>query len=466
MELNLKKYHDEMVQELQKLVSYKTVLDTPVENGPFGKGNKECLEYVLSLCARLGMKVKNLDGYCGYAEVGEGEEIFAIISHLDVVPEGEGWEYPPYQATIVDQVMTGRGVWDDKGPAVVSIYTIKALMDAQFVFKKRVRLIFGCNEETGSLCVEHYLKKEGQITYGFTPDADFPVIFGEKTINNITIEGKAQNKGNLTLQSIDAGEAFNAVISKATFNIQYGCQRCKQKLLDDLTIAFQNLHIVWHYNDQSEEQVLQIIVIGKAAHGSLPMLGVNAASYGIYALSQTELDNSFVQWYAKYIGLEYDGKRLGCYATDQYGDIAVNVGIVKYHQGTYFVGINCRLPFNITSQEVIQAMKKTLQDENVTIQLPYDSKGFLIQEDSLMIQTMVKAYQQVTKDYTSKPKCIAGGTYARHFHNCVGFGASLPFSPEENIHSANERLKLELMDIWLEIYVLAVQKLLTNVHFN
>ena len=90
------------------------------------------------------------------------------------------------------------------------------------------------------------------------------------------------------------------------------------------------------------------------------MLGVNAASYGIYALSQTELDNSFVQWYAKYIGLEYDGKRLGCYATDQYGDIAVNVGIVKYHQGTYFVGINCRLPFNITSQEVIQAMKKNI----------------------------------------------------------------------------------------------------------
>ncbi len=466
MEFNLKQYHDEMVQELKKIIAYKTVLDTPVENGPFGANNKACLEYVLSLCSRLGMKVKNLDGYCGYAEVGEGEEIFAIISHLDVVPEGEGWKYPPYQATIVDNVMTGRGVWDDKGPAIVSIYTIKALMDMHFPFKKRVRLIFGCNEETGSLCVEHYLKKEGQITYGFTPDADFPVIFGEKTINNITLEGKAQNEGNLTLISIVAGEAFNAVISKAEFVIHYACDKCKQKLITNLTDEFHKLQMEWSYKEKKETQTLHIVVIGKAAHGSLPMLGINAASYGIYALSHTNLNNTFINWYATYIGLEYNGKKLGCFATDQYGDIAVNVGMVKYAQDTYFVGINCRLPFNTTSKKVVLAMQNTLKNEDVKVNLAYDSLGFLIPEDSLMIQCMVQAYREVTKDYNSQPKCIAGGTYARHFHHCVGFGASLPFSPEENIHSANEKLKLELMDVWLEIYVLAVQKLLTEVHFK
>lgn len=462
MKINYQKYHDEMVKELQNIIQIKTVLDTPVENGPFGLGNKKCLEHVLSLCDRLGFKTKNLDGYCGYAEVGSGKEIFAIVCHLDVVPEGEGWDYPPYDARIVDNVMYGRGTWDDKGPAIVAIYTIKALMDANFTFNKRVRIIFGCNEETGSLCVEHYLKKEGQITYGFTPDADFPVIYGEKTINNITIKGNETNNGDIELISIDAGEAFNAVISKAKFVIKV--KDNPNKTIKELKGIFNELKI--ENIIESTDNFINITVIGKAAHGSLPMLGINAASYGIYALNKLKVNNSFVNWYAKYIGLEYNGKSLNCYASDEYGDIAVNVGIVKYENNNSFVGINCRLPFNTDSNKVVKAMIETLKDENVKISLEYDSKGFLMDKDGPMIQAMLKSYQEVTKDYESKPMCIAGGTYARHFNNCVGFGASLPFSPEENIHSANERLKLEVLDILLEIYVVAVQKLLTEVNFS
>lgn len=456
--MDLKKYHDEMVKELANIIQIKSVLDTPVENGPFGKGNKECLEYVLDLCARLGFKTKNLDGYCGYAEVGEGKDIFAIISHLDVVPEGEGWTYPPYSATIDKNIMYGRGTWDDKGPAIVSIYTIKALMDQNYPFNKRVRLIFGCNEETGSLCVEHYLKEEGQITYGFTPDADFPVIYGEKTINNITLKGKAINQGSCQLKSIQAGDAFNAVISKAKFVITYGCEKCKEAFIKQLEEEFNN-HPV-QCNCQIINDEIHMTVIGKAAHGSLPMLGLNAASYGIYILNAVGLQNSFIQWYAKYIDLEYNGKKLGCFANDKFGDIAVNVGIVTYEKDQYFVGINCRLPFNTTSLNVVEEMKNTLKDEEVDVTLEYDSQGFLFDEKSPMIQTMMKAYQKVTNDLDSKPLCIAGGTYARHFNNCVGYGASLPFSPEENIHSANERLKLEILDILLEIYVEAVKELL------
>ena len=462
MKINYQKYHEEMVKELQKIIQIKTVLDTPVENGPFGLGNKQCLEYVLHLCQRLGFKTKNLDGYCGYAEVGEGKEIFGIIVHLDVVPEGEGWDYPPYEGRIVNDRMYGRGTWDDKGPAMVSIYAIKALMDAGFKFNKRVRIIFGCNEETGSLCVEHYIKTEGQITYGYTPDADFPVIYGEKAINNLTIQGKESNQGDLQLVSIHAGEAFNAVISKANFvlkdlnNVNATIEQLK-KILQELDIE---------YIIDSHDTTILLTVIGKAAHGSLPMLGKNAASYGIFALNKLGINNSFIQWYAKYIALEYNGKSLNCYAQDEYGDIAVNVGIVKYEKDQSFVGMNCRLPFNTDSNKVLNAMKETLKDENVSVKLEYDSKGFLMDKNGPMIQAMMKAYQQVTKDYETQPMCIAGGTYARHFHNCVGFGASLPFSPEENIHSANERIQLKNLDILLEIYVEAIQKLLNEVHFE
>ena len=162
MELN--KYMPEIIKNTQKLIQIKTVLDTPVSNGPFGQGNKDCLEETLKICEQLGFKVKNLDGYCGYAEIGEGDELVGIIGHLDVVPEGEGWKYPAYSGVIVDDEIWGRGAWDDKGPVVVSIYAIKALMDSGFKFNKRVRLIFGCNEESGSLCMEHYLKVDETIS--------------------------------------------------------------------------------------------------------------------------------------------------------------------------------------------------------------------------------------------------------------------------------------------------------------
>ena len=127
--MDLNKYMPDIVSNLQKLIQIKTVLDTPVEGGPFGKGNKECLEETLKLCESLGFKVKNLDGYCGYAEIGEGKELVGIIGHLDVVPEGEGWTFPPFSATISNNKIFGRGAIDDKGPVISSLYAMKAVME-------------------------------------------------------------------------------------------------------------------------------------------------------------------------------------------------------------------------------------------------------------------------------------------------------------------------------------------------
>ncbi len=462
--MDLSKYHGDIIKEIQNIIKIKTVLDTPVENGPFGIGNKQCLEYVLNLCAKLGFKTVNLDGYCGYAQIGEGEEIFGIVSHLDVVPEGEGWDFGPYSGEIVDNIMYGRGTWDDKGPAIISIYALKALMDSGFEFNKRVRLIFGCNEETGSLCMEHYLEKDEPITYGFTPDADFPVIYGEKTINNITLTGNSVDNGSLKLVKIEAGEAFNAVISKATFTIECSCPVCKKEFIEMFNNEAKKHPI--KYEIKENDLLLTIVVIGKAAHGSLPMLGVNAASYGIYILSKTNLENSFINWYSKYIDREYNGKKLGCFATDQYGDIAVNVGIVTYNNHNYFVGINCRLPFNTDSNKVVSQISNTLVNENVEVTLKSDSKGFIYDKNSPLIKSMMDAYQQVTNDYESQGMVIGGGTYARHFENCVGFGPSLPYSPVENMHSANERINLKHISTLLEIYVLAIKNLHDNVTYK
>lgn len=461
--MDLSKYTPEIVKNLQKLIRIKTVLDTPVEGGPFGQGNKECLEETLKICEELGFKVTNLDGYCGYAEVGEGEELVGIIGHLDVVPEGEGWKYPPYSGEIVDGELWGRGTWDDKGPTIISIYAIKALMDSGFKFNKRVRLIFGCNEETGSLCMKHYLEVDEPITYGVSPDASFPVIFAEKTINNIELKGTSSQEGTVKLISLDAGIVINAVPDKCEFKLSYGCEHCKQDTIDKLDKYFNENNIKYECKD--ENGVLSYVVHGKAAHGSIPHLGVNAASFAIVGLSNV-LTNSFVAFYSKYINTCVHGEKLGCYAEDEYGPVAVNIGLVNYENNSFSIKINSRLPFNTTSEKMISQIKETIKDTNVEAILHSSSEGFIIDKESTMIKSLVKAYQEVTNDYKSEPICTAGGTYARAFNNCVAFGPEMEGYGEIIIHQPNERIQIRAIEDIMKIYFKAYADLIEKVSFK
>jgi len=456
----LDKYVNDIIKSMSDLIKIKTVEDTPVEGGPFGQGNKECLEKALEIAKALGFKTKNLDGYCGYAEIGEGDEVVGIIGHLDVVPEGDGWIYPPYSAQIVDGVMYGRGTWDDKGPIVVCLYALKALIDSGLTFNKRVRVIFGCNEESGSRCVEHYIEKEGQISYGFSPDSTFPVIFGEKTINGIVISGnKVTDEGSIKLISLNGGIVANAVPDICTFSLSYECPKCKEKAISKLDAFFKEYNLSYDIDEQ--DGLLIYSVHGKACHGSIPQYGINAISYSIKGLKQI-VSNSFIDFYSKYIGIEYNGKSLGCYASDEYGDIAVNIGIVKYENKSFNIVINSRLPFSTNSELMIESIKNTIANENnVEATLVSSSNGFILDKNGPMIKALVNAYQSVTKDYNSKPICSAGGTYAREFTNCVAFGPEMEGYGSIDIHQPNECIQLRVIPVLLEIYYKAIKDILS-----
>lgn len=461
--MDLSKYTPEIIKTLQKAVQIKTVQDTPVANGPFGKGNKECLEYILGVCKDLGFKVKNLDGYCGYAEVGSGDELVGIIGHLDVVPEGEGWKYPPYSGEIVDGEMWGRGTWDDKGPVVISIYAIKALMDSGFNFNKRVRLIFGCNEESGSLCVEHYLKVDEPISYGVSPDSSFPVIFGEKSINNIEITGTNKTNEGVKLLYLDSGIVINAVPDRCVFTLEYACNNCKAKAISSIEEYLNKNNI--KFEVKGEDNKLTYTVYGKAAHGSIPECGINAASFAICALKNA-LNNDFVNFYYDCINTNVHGEKLGCFAEDEYGKIAVNVGLVHYENDKFSIKINSRLPFTTNTTKMVEQINNTVKPYNVLVTLLSSSNGFIMDKDSIMIKSLVKAYQDVTHDYESKPICSAGGTYAREFTNCVAFGPEMEGYGEIIIHQPNERIQIRAIEDIMKIYYKAYADLISKVSFK
>ena len=209
--------HDEMIDTLQKWIRVPSVKGEAAPGAPFGKEVRSMLDMALADCEQMGFKTQNFDGYIAHADLGEGsdEDALAILAHLDVVPEGDGWKYPPYGAVIENGRMYGRGTSDDKGPAVAALYAMKAVKDAGIPLRHKVRLILGCDEESGWEDIAHYNKVATMPRMGFSPDASYPIINIEKGICRLELHGVLSNEG-LQVIAFNNGERPNVIPGRAS----------------------------------------------------------------------------------------------------------------------------------------------------------------------------------------------------------------------------------------------------------
>lgn len=220
MEFNVDKYLEEGLLLLSKLISFETVLKNfnPKSDAPFGEENKHALKFILEYASKDGFDILNDKNYAGHIEFGKGKEILGILAHLDVVPvDGQVWKTNPFVLNISDGKLFGRGSMDDKGPLVASYLAMKLLKDQGFTPKKKVRLIMGCDEESGSRCLDHYFKKNPVPDLGFSPDADFPLIYGEKAHMTFNFEGKLDSSEIIT--EFTCGTRYNVVPALASMKL-------------------------------------------------------------------------------------------------------------------------------------------------------------------------------------------------------------------------------------------------------
>jgi len=265
----IKEMKDEIIKSVQGCVKIKSVEDEPKDGMPFGEGVHKALEYCLELSENLGFKTVNVDNMVGYAEYGLGDEMIAVLGHLDVVPEGDGWTYPPYAAEIHDGKIYGRGTTDDKGPTIGALYALKTIKDLNIPLKRRVRLFFGLNEETGSKCVKHYVDNGGEMPVaGFTPDAEYPIINGEKGIVTGKYKRKLNQSGDMILKSIRGGIASNVVPDYAEAEILI--TENKAQHIRKAAEETENIKL------EEKNNLVIIRCYGVSAHGSTPEKGKNA----------------------------------------------------------------------------------------------------------------------------------------------------------------------------------------------
>ncbi|SMP39733.1 dipeptidase PepV [Anoxynatronum buryatiense] len=455
------KYRESIIRHSQQLVRIKSVESEPLPGMPFGEGVNQALVYMLQLARELGFETVNVDGYAGHADLGTGDEIVAVLVHLDVVPEGTGWEYPPYGGEIHDGKIYGRGIIDDKGPAVASLYAMKILADSGLPLQKKIRLIFGTDEESGWKDLEVYFKHYPRPKTGFSPDAEFPLIHGEKGIQIFDLKGRwKQDDADVVIEEIKGGNAPNMVPDSCCVKLA-AAENLKSAMSESL-LSFNRRTGFELIMEDLQEKVI-IIAPGVSAHGSTPEKGKNAISHLLLFLAEcpglSEDVSRLIGFYNHHIGLEVNGKAMGCgYEDEISGKLVFNVGQVKGDQHEIEWTVNTRYPITIEGEQVLKGMAPILKRNNIELIMHEDVKPLYVPKEDELVQKLMQVYREATGDLTSEPFTIGGGTYARALENGVAFGPLFP-GQEELAHQKNEFMKVDDLLRMTSLYAAALASL-------
>lgn len=412
---------NEMIEALQKLVSFQSIAKEEGPEYPYGKEVCGAKEYVLALAKSFGMRAEDVPGKYAYIEIGEGPRLIGILSHLDVVPAGDGWTQDPFGGEIVDGKIYGRGTTDDKGPTIAVLYAMKALKE-KTTLSARIRLILGQTEENGEWRdIEAYTDAEEIPECGFTPDGDFPAIQNE--LGAMVFRVQMPQSG--FLQG-EGGTAPNMVPARARVKTEFGTYEAS----------------------------------GKACHGCAPWLGLNGISELMEKVYQAEPENRFLRMYADLIGKTIYGEKLGIAAEDESGKLTLNVGLFEVRDETATLMMDIRYPAKKNPDEISGSLVRQFSSYGASCECVYHVRPLYTPSDSPVLGALLSAYREVTGD-DSRPISIGGGTYAKAMPNMVAFGPNFP-GHENREHMEDEYilvgdfLKLE------EIYERALAYLLDS----
>lgn len=393
----LESHREEMIDLLSELVAVRSVKDKPDKNYPFGENCAKALEIMLRKCKESGFTVENVENYVGSADYDSTEPALAILTHLDVVPEGTGWNSNPYILERSEGRLIGRGTCDNKGPAVSSLFALKAVKELAKPLKRNVRLIFGTDEENGSSDLAYYRTKRKLPPMVFTPDGEYPVINAEKGMIRVYFSAPFEE------MSINAGKVINAVPESCTIKIQ------------DKTFV---------YN-------------GKSAHASTPEKGENAITKFLEEYSK-KFENPLLCGLSELFPHgETDGKSCGLgFKDDLSGKMTCVLSLLNTENGRLKGGIDIRFPLDRNLKEISTIICSSLESKGFIIDSCNGTEPHITDENSEFVQSLLRVYERITGD---KGRCIAigGGTYVHDINGGVAFGAEFP-NEDGNMHSADE----------------------------
>ena len=438
----------DIVRDIARLVSIPSVEGPAAPDAPFGIESKRALDCALQIAKELGLDTVNCENKIGYASVGEdrGQGYLATITHVDVVPAGDGWNEDPFTVRERDGFLLGRGVMDDKGPSILCLYALKYLRDSGLPLRYPVRALLGSNEETGMGDLEHYNANYPAPLFCFSPDADFPLIHGEKGIYHGRLISRHTP---VNVLEMTGGVAPNAVPAKASALVR------AEALQSTDAVSVEEL----------EPGLWKLSSVGVSGHASMPEGTVNAIGRIVDYLLENGIPAEGELPYFRFLARLHaatDGSGLGLQSSDDYFTPLTAVGgKISTADGVFCQTIDCRYGIS-TSGEAITARLREAAGSAAEIQVDADAAPFYLTLDNPAIQACMESYNLVTGE-NAHPFTIGGGTYARHFPNAAAFGPEHPERPAPAfagpIHGIDEAARLSDLMEALKIYIVALLRL-------
>jgi len=450
---------EEMIRDLRELVKIESVKDAACPGAPFGPGVREALDLVLQKGQAMGFAARNVDGYAGHLEFGVGEELIGVLAHVDVVPAGSGWTHPPFGGEVSDGRLYGRGSSDDKGPVIACLHALATLKEAGFAPRRRLRLILGCDEESGWECVDRYFAAEERPAYGFSPDAEFPLIIAEK--------GQLGLEMSRCWGGVEAPEAAVRVVAL------HGGTRpnivpdtCRARLRVQATVLPEVLDILRQsampLETTEREDGLELAATGMAAHASLPQKGVNSIGRLLLGLAglmpylpgeQAEV----VRFLAEGIGLDYDGSGLGLACQDASGALTLNLGTLSWDEKGVTVKVDIRYPVTVGRQAIFGPMRDKAELSGLRTAVYNELPPLQVPDDHPLAVKLLQVYNERVGGQAA-PLAIGGRTYACAIGTGVAFGPVFPGRPEV-AHQRDEYIDLDEFMLMAKIYAAAMAAL-------
>ncbi|MDR1781813.1 MAG: Sapep family Mn(2+)-dependent dipeptidase, partial [Bacilli bacterium] len=410
---------DLFINKVRPLMQKKSVINENEMNTPFGIEIDKALDEALKLGQDLGFDVyKDKDGYYGYIEVGEGD-LFGVLAHVDVVSEIDAskWSSAPFDVTVIDKVLYGRGIEDDKGPLVLCLLALKDLLDQGYQLTKRIRFIIGCDEESLWRCIKKYKVEQEIPIMGFSPDGMFPLVNVEKTLYQLKISANQEID-----YTFSGGNAINqvAAVARTSFN---------PNLID----VMEQLNMPYHLDEND------IVFNGIAAHVTNAEDGVNAITHLALAMKHANYHNNLIDFITNHL-LSPFGEQL---IKPNYDDISnymkLNVGTADFKNNLQTITIDMRLPITLKREDIDNQLANYAYKYNLRIEEIDFTNSLYVKEDSELITKLMQAYHEVIND-NKKPMVSGGATYARAFDNMVAFG---PNFSKTSAHEINEHISIE-----------------------
>lgn len=445
---------DDIVEDITALVCIPSFeeSDKATKGAPFGPGPKAALAAALALAERMGFTTHDAEGYIGFADFsGKSDTQIGIIGHMDVVAAGPGWTFEPYEVTRKEGYLMGRGTLDDKGPSVVALHAMKFWKDQGVEFPYTVRFLFGANEESGMADVAYYHEHCKDPAFLFTPDAEFPVCYGEKGAYDGLLTSKPIEGG--VICALEGGVATNAVPGFAYAIVKADAQTLPPT--DRITVA----------PDGSDRARLD--ATGKSAHASMPESGINAIGLIVDYLLEHDLctddERNFLELDQKLLN-HADGSGLGIKSEDEhFGPLTIVGGTIGVRDNRFAQTLDSRFPTSITADEITDHLQQLVDMIGGSFENTLLMEPFLVEPDAPVIQALLDAYNEATGSQ-AKPFTMGGGTYAREFKVGASFGPEKPWVKKPDwvgsMHGPDEGISEDLLKSALKIYALTLDKLM------